>query len=145
MSQVVERNNSAVLGYNLNDDAVARLRDSDACHSIAATEYIYICNVCVLCTDSRPYMPRSSPKRCALWLFFVMSVGFKLRPLVRVRGLRAHSGLPGLERRRGVQSLGSMHPCTCYNRKKDAPEPPMFMCGRVRPRRFIRSPPHHEA
>ena len=42
MSQVVERNNSAVLGYNLNDGGVARLRDSVTRHSIAATGYIYM-------------------------------------------------------------------------------------------------------
>lgn len=70
MSQVVERNNSAVLGYNLNDGGVARLRDSVTRHSIAATGYIYICNVCVLAVPRGLIKSRSSPKRCALWLFF---------------------------------------------------------------------------
>lgn len=130
MSQVVERNNSAVLGYNLNDGVVARLRDSVTRHSIAATGYIYI-KIRYACYA----LPRglikscSSPKLCACGFFFVMSVGFKLRPL-KAAG-------------RGTcfQSLGSMHPCTCHCRRKEAPESPKSMCGRVRPREFIRSPP----
>lgn len=84
MSQVVERNNSAVLGYNLNDGVVARLRDSVTRHSITATGYIYIMYA-YYAVPRGLIKSRSSPKRCALWLFFVMSVGFKLRPLVVVR------------------------------------------------------------
>lgn len=96
MSQLVERSNSAVLGYNLNDGGVARLRDSFTRHSIATTGNIYIYSVCVLCTDSRVYQvsffSETYSTVCLVAKFFVMSVGFKLRPLTVVR---VHKSAPG--------------------------------------------------